>query len=117
MFSRFSAAHNEEKKKEKDERWGKKLKKDTPVSEEKAKPKKELAKGCILKINGITDEELTREVMKSTLIELGAEVAFIEYNKGDKEALVRLQSLEDGAASEVKLTDHSPGQSLFYSSQ
>lgn len=94
------AAHNEEKKKEKDERWGKKVKKEGAASEEKAKPKKEFAKGCILKINDIMDEELSREVIKSTLVDLGADVAFIQYAKGEKEALVRLHSLEDGAAVE-----------------
>lgn len=93
----------EEKNKEKLERWGKKVKKDPKETavEEKAKGKKDFAKGCILKVCGINDEELTREVIKTTLVNLGAEVAFIQFSKGEKEALVRLNSQEEGAATQV----------------
>ncbi|KAE8739146.1 hypothetical protein FOCC_FOCC015375 [Frankliniella occidentalis] len=112
LITMTHAAHSEEKKKEKDERWGKKVKKDNNATEDKDKDKnkgkgKELNKGCIVKISDIKDEELSRDVIKSTLTGLGAAVAFVQYNTGDKEALVRLMSKEDGAATEFlkKLTE------------
>ncbi|KAK3909494.1 La protein-like protein [Frankliniella fusca] len=107
------AAHTAEKKKEKDERWGKKVKKDNANAEQNEKEKnnvqgKDLSKGCILKISEIKDEELSRDTIKTTLVGLGANVAFVQYSKGDKEALVRLASKEDGAATEFvkKLADN-----------
>ena len=92
------AAHMEETKKERDERWGKKLKKDTDGGKDTEKPKVDFAKGCILHIEGFKNEDLTREIIKSSLTELGADVAYIQFNKGDKEALVRLKSTEEDAA-------------------
>ena len=65
--------------------------------------KVEFAKGCILRVTGFSDEELTREVIKAALVNEGVDVAFIQFVKGDKEALVRLQSSEEGAATEVSV--------------
>lgn len=91
-------AHSLEKKKEKDERWGKKVKK-APKEEQKT-AQREFAKSCVLKLTNIQNEELTREEIKASLTELEADVGFIDYSKGDKEALVRLRSTEDGAATQ-----------------
>lgn len=76
------------------------MKKDN-ADDNKEKAKVDFAKGCIFRIDGFSSEDLTREVIKAALVSEGVDVAFIQFNKGEKEALVRLQSSEDGAATQV----------------
>jgi hypothetical protein len=60
--------------------------------------KEELPKGAILHLKGINGET-TRENIKETLLNEGLDVAFIDFNKGDGEAWVRL--LGENSSKEV----------------
>lgn len=66
----------------------------------KNEPAIELPKGTILHITGIgKDSEVTRESLKEKCEASDAEVAFVEFKKGDEEAWIRLTN--ENAANEL----------------
>lgn len=79
-------------------------------SSDKKKAKKEeenkinLPKGAVIHLDGLS-AETTRETIKAALQELGAEVAFIDYTKGDKAGHVRFTTENSAAPVFAKFTD------------
>lgn len=77
---------------------------------DKKKAKKEeenkinLPKGAVIHLDGLS-AETTRETIKAALQELGGEVAFIDYTKGDKAGHVRLTTENSAAPVFAKFTD------------
>lgn len=77
---------------------------------DKKKGKKEeenkiqLPKGAVIHLEGLS-AETTRETIKAALQELGGEVAFIDYTKGDKAGHVRLTTENSAAPVFAKFTD------------
>jgi len=76
------------------------LKRKRPESQmkEEKEDEKGLPKGATLHMTNIPDG-LAREVVKERLEQMGASVAFIDYNKGDAEGWIRLY--EAGSAANV----------------
>lgn len=70
----------------------------------KAEPVIELPKGAVLHLTGISGE-ITREIIKAAVEELGADVAFIDFQKGDESAHVRLSTENTAKPLLDKLTD------------
>lgn len=79
-------------------------------SSDKKKAKKEeenkinLPKGAVIHLDGLS-AETTRETIKAALQELGGEVAFIDYTKGDKAGHVRFTTENSAAPVFAKFTD------------
>lgn len=77
-------------------------------SDKKAKKEAEnkinLPKGAVIHLDGLS-AETTRETIKAALQELGGEVAFIDYTKGDKAGHVRLTTENSAAPVFAKFTD------------
>lgn len=84
--------------------------KKTERSTDKKKAKKEeenkieLPKGAVIHLDGLS-AETTRETIKAALQELGAEVAYIDYTKGDKAGHVRLTTENSAAPVFAKFAD------------
>lgn len=104
-----------EKEKEKEERKqkkGEKKEKETDENEhesegaaaEEANGKFELPKGSLVHFTG-TSATTTREIIKKSLMELGGEVAYIDYEMGKSEGWIRLQDANSGKALVDKMTD------------
>lgn len=72
---------------------GKKTEKQEKQKERNAKtePVIELPKGAVLHLSAISGD-VTREIIKANIEELGADVAFIDFQKGDESAHVRLST-------------------------
>lgn len=70
----------------------------------KAEPVIELPKGAVLHLSGISGD-VTREIIKATIEELGADVAFIDFQRGDESAHVRLSTENTAKPLFDKLTD------------
>lgn len=85
---------------------GKKVERQEKQKEKNAKqePAISLPKGSVLFFSGIKGD-VTREVIKEKIEELDGEVAFVDFQKGDEQAYVRL--VNENAATELfkKLTD------------
>ncbi|GAB6024219.1 hypothetical protein CHUAL_008918 [Chamberlinius hualienensis] len=80
----------------KEERRNKKNDDDVPIP--KVQPEAERPKGCVLNVTDLP-ELTTREDLKSTFHPYGT-VAWVDFNKGDKEAWVRFK--EENRASELQ---------------
>ncbi|XP_055371436.1 la protein homolog [Condylostylus longicornis] len=91
LIRKWQEKYVEEKR---EEIKSKKLKKGNKKEEDENKI--QLPKGALIHFDGVTDETLKREKIKENLEELGAQIAFIEYNKGDKSGYIRL-AVEDSA--------------------
>lgn len=70
----------------------------------KAEPVIELPKGAVLHLNGISGD-VSRETIKAAIEELGADVAFIDFQRGDDSAHVRLSTENTAQPLLEKLTD------------
>lgn len=70
----------------------------------KAEPVIELPKGAVLYLTAISGD-VTREIIKAAIEELGADVAFIDFQKGDESAHVRLSTENTAQPLFEKLTD------------
>lgn len=71
----------------------------------KAEPVIELPKGAVLHLTGISGGDVTREIIKAAVEKLGGDVAFIDFQKGDESAHVRLGSENTAQTIFDKLTD------------
>lgn len=60
--------------------------------------------GAVIFLDGLS-ETTTRESIKDAIAKLGGEVAFIDYNKGDKAGHVRLTSADAAKPVVAKMTD------------
>lgn len=69
----------------------------------KIEEEKELPKNATLHI-AKCPKGLTREMLKEKVEGLGVTVAFVDYNKGDEQAWVRLH--EEGSATKVSSPNH-----------
>jgi len=92
LVCKWQEKYIEEKREE--YKTNKKTKK--PHKKDEEEHKIELPKGALIHFDGVTDETLKREIIKEHMEKLGAQVAFIEYSKGDKSGYIRL-AVEDSA--------------------
>lgn len=101
------SAYNELKKKEKEEMD--KKKKAKKEAKELATEKEEfnLPKAAVLHFTGVTDIEMTREDIKARIaeIESSLEIAFIHFQKGDKEGDIRFQKENQAKTLLEKIED------------
>lgn len=85
----FAADYSEQKKAE--HKSKQKHTANQPSKEAKAEPfNKVLKKGATFKVEGEFKPETSREDIKAALSELGIDVAYIGFNKGDTKAYIRL---------------------------
>ncbi|XP_055836749.1 la protein homolog [Episyrphus balteatus] len=97
LIRKWQEVYYEEKKEERNK--SKKGKK-----EKKEEDKFQLPKGTVLFFEGATDAT-TRELIRSALEALEADVAYIDYSKADKEGHIRLHSENSAAAFLEKVED------------
>lgn len=85
---------------------GKKTERQEKQKEKNARnePTIELPKGAVLKLTDI-QSDVTREKIKESLEALEAEVAFVDFTKGDEQAHVRLHKENSAKELHTKLTD------------
>ncbi|XP_063242718.1 la protein homolog [Bacillus rossius redtenbacheri] len=93
LIRKWQSVYFEDKKKERKERDEKRKSQrnagKNDVQNAPSKPQHNLSKGAIMKLKGFSGE-VTREDIKKELTDMKAEVAFIDFDKGDSEGWVRL---------------------------
>ncbi|KAK0079372.1 hypothetical protein PV325_001345 [Microctonus aethiopoides] len=110
MFSEeyaLSKAKEREESKRKNESKGKKNNKKAEEDEETEKPSSDdvdLPKGSVLRFTGAS-EETYWEDLKTSLVDLGAEVAYVDYKPGQTEGWIRLQGTNAAQSILDKMTD------------
>ncbi|XP_043273377.1 la protein homolog [Venturia canescens] len=114
LIRKYSEDYALEKAKEKEERKlkkGEKKEKETNENDhdseggaDETNGKFELPKGSLVHFTG-TSANTRREAIKKSLMELGGEVAYIDYEMGKSEGWVRLQDANSGKALVEKMND------------